>query len=58
MDIIIHALPADNGDYYIDHPVGSNSFILKRDDVRWKKAPAKNLKAGPSSVLVSEKNRQ
>ena len=42
MDIIIRALPADNDDFYIDHSVGSNSFILKRDDGRWKKAPAKS----------------
>ena len=30
MDMIIRALPADNDDFYIKHPVGSNSFTLKR----------------------------
>ena len=30
MDMIIHALPADNDNFYIKHPIGSNSFTLKR----------------------------
>ena len=34
MDIIICALPADNNDFYIEYPIGSNSFTLKRKDGR------------------------
>ena len=34
MDMIIRALTADNDDFYIEHPVGSNSFTLKREDGR------------------------
>ena len=30
MDMIIRTLPADNDNFYIEHPVGSNSFTLKR----------------------------
>ena len=30
IDMIIHALPADNDDFYIEHPIDSNSFTLKR----------------------------
>ena len=32
MDMIIHALPTGNDDFYIEHPIGSNSFTLKRED--------------------------
>ena len=32
MDMIIRALPADNDNFYIEHPIGSNSFTLKRED--------------------------
>ena len=34
MDRIIQALPADNDEFYIDYPIGSNSFTLKREDGR------------------------
>ena len=34
MDRIIQALPADNDEFYIEHPIGSNSFNLKREDGR------------------------
>ena len=34
MDMIIQALPADNDEFYIDYPIGSNSFTLKREDGR------------------------
>ena len=34
MDRIIQALPADNGKFYIEHPIGSYSFTLKRKDGR------------------------
>ena len=34
MDMIIHALPAGNNDFYIEHPISSNSFPLKREDGR------------------------
>ena len=34
MDRIIQALPADNDEFYIEHPIGSDSFTLKRDDGR------------------------
>ena len=44
MDMIIHALPADNDDFYTEHPIGSNSFTLKREDGRLKKASAKSKK--------------
>ena len=30
MDMIIRALPANNDNFYIKHPIGSNSFTLKR----------------------------
>ena len=36
LDMIIHALPTDNDDFYIEHPIGSNSFTLKREDGGWK----------------------
>lgn len=32
MAVIIHALPANNDDFYIEHLVGSNSFTLKTED--------------------------
>ena len=32
MDMIIRSLPADNDNLYIEHPIGSNSFTLKRED--------------------------
>ena len=35
MDKIINALPKDNDDYYIQHPIDSNYFILRRVDRRW-----------------------
>ena len=38
MDRIMQALPAENGNFYIEHPIGSYSFTLKREDGRWKKA--------------------
>ena len=44
MDMIIHALPADNDDYNTQHPIGSNSFTLKREAGRLKKASAKSKK--------------
>ena len=34
MDRIIQALPADNDEFYIEHPIGSNSFTVKREDGR------------------------
>ena len=34
MDRIIEALPPTNDEFYIEHPVGSNAFILKREDTR------------------------
>ena len=34
MDKIIHALPPDDYYFYIEHPKGSNSFTLKREDGR------------------------
>ena len=34
MDKIIQALPPDNDEFYIEHPEGSNSFTLKREDGR------------------------
>ena len=34
MDRIIQALPADNDEFYTEHPIGSNSFTLKREDGR------------------------
>ena len=34
--MIIHALPTDNDDFYTEHPTGSNSFTLKREDGGWK----------------------
>ena len=33
IDKIIQALPPDNDDFYVEHPEGSNSFTLKREDV-------------------------
>ena len=42
MDMIIHALPADNDNFYTDHLIGPISFTLKREGGRWKKAPAKS----------------
>ena len=30
MDMIIHVLPADNDNFYMKHPIGSNLFTLKR----------------------------
>ena len=32
MDMIIRSLPADNDNLYIEHPIDSNSFTLKRED--------------------------
>ena len=34
MDRIIEALPPTNDECYIEHPVASNSFTLKREDGR------------------------
>ena len=34
MDKIIHALPPDHDDFYIEHAKGSNSLTLKREDGR------------------------
>ena len=34
MDMIMHAMPADNDDSCIEHPVDLNSFTLKREDGR------------------------
>ena len=34
MDRIIEALPQTNDECYIEHPVTSNSFTLKREDGR------------------------
>ena len=34
MDMIIRALAADNEGFYIEHPIDSNSFTLKREDGR------------------------
>ena len=34
IDKIIQALPPDNDGFYIEHPEGSNSFTLKREDGR------------------------
>ena len=34
MDKLIQALPPDNDEFYIEHPEGSNSFTLKREDGR------------------------
>ena len=42
MDKIIHGLPPDDDYFYIEHPKGSNSFTLKREDGRWKKIPSKS----------------
>ena len=60
MDKIIQALLPDNDDLYIEHPEGSNSFTLKREDRRWKKFllkaknVLKNFKTDPNNVLLSE----
>ena len=32
MDKIINALPKHNDDYYNEHPIDSNYFILRRED--------------------------
>ena len=48
---IIEALPPTNDVFYIDHPVGSNAFILKREDGRWKKAITKSKKHYQASKL-------
>ena len=57
MDIIIQALPTKQDDFYIEHPVGSSSFTLKREDARFLRM-VKNiftsLKTDPNSVLFSE----
>ena len=45
MDRIIGALPPTNDEFYIEHPICSNSFTLKWEDGRWKKATAKGKKA-------------
>ena len=42
MDRIIEALPPTNDVFYIEHPMGSNSFTLKQEDGRWNKAPSKS----------------
>ena len=34
MDKIMQVLPPDNDEFYIEHPEGSNSFTLKREDGR------------------------
>ena len=34
IDKFIQALPPDNDEFYIEHPEGSNSFTLKREDGR------------------------
>ena len=34
MDRIIEVLPPTNDECYIEHPVASNSFTLKREDGR------------------------
>ena len=34
MDRIIEALPLTNDGFYIEHPVGSNSFTLKQEEGR------------------------
>ena len=34
MDNIILALPTDNDAFYTEHPIGSNSLTLKREDGR------------------------
>ena len=60
MERIIQALSADNDKFYIEHPVGSDSFTLKREDEDEKKIlqNAKNifnnLKTNQNSVLFSE----
>ena len=61
LDRIIEALPPTNDELYIEHPVGSNSFTLKREDGKFKKKllqKAKNifsgLKTDPNKVLFSE----
>ena len=60
IDRIIETLQPTNDEFYIEHPVGSNAFTLKREDGRWKKAVTKaknifsSLKTDPNSVLFSE----
>ena len=44
MDRIVEALPPTNDEFYKEHPVDSNSFTLKREDGRWKKANTKDKK--------------
>ena len=44
MDKITEALPPTNDEFYIEHPVSSNAFTLKREDGRWKKAVTKGKK--------------
>ena len=34
MDMIIHALPTHIDKFYTEHPIGSSSFKLKREDGR------------------------
>ena len=34
MDRTIEALPPTNDEFYIEHPLGSNAFTLKRKDGR------------------------
>ena len=34
IDRIIETLPSTNDEFYIEHPVGSNEFTLKREDGR------------------------
>ena len=41
---IIEALPPTNDEFYIEYPVSSNAFTLKREDRRWKIAVAKGKK--------------
>ena len=44
MDRTIEALPPTNDEFYIEHPLGSNAFTLKRKDGRWKKAATEGKK--------------
>ena len=37
MDRIIEGLSPTNDEFYIEHPVSSNSFTFKQEDGRWKK---------------------
>ena len=58
MDRTIEALPSTNDEFYIEHPVGLNSFTLKREDGRLKKVATKGkkhilkLKNGPEQRFI------